>query len=76
MAYVIQTKFVGPTEVKGARIKAKHHSGSLTQSYNHAWDETENHQCCAELLAVKIGLTYKNIETGTLPDGSYAHFLY
>lgn len=76
MALVIQSKYIGPTVKKGARIKAKHENGNLSQAYNHAWDAAENHQCAAEMLAVKLGVVYKSIETGTLPDGSYAHFLF
>ena len=78
MAFIIQTKYLPPTDVKGARIKAKSHQkdGSVTQPYNLAWDGTENHQIVAELLAMKFGWEYTRIESGSLPDGSYAHVIF
>lgn len=76
MALVIQTKYTGPTDARGSKIKAKHSDGNLSQPYNHAWEPEENHQCAAEMLAVKLNIAYKQIQTGILPDGTYAHFLF
>ncbi len=78
MAFVIQTKILPPTDVKGTRVKAVSHQkhGSVTQPYNHAWDADENHQVVAELLAMKFGWSYTRIESGQLPNDSYAHIIF
>jgi hypothetical protein len=50
----IQTRYFGPTNFKGSRIKATCSGGSVTVGYDHALNITENHQAAAEKLVVKM----------------------
>jgi len=51
----ITTKYLGPTNVKGSRIKATAAAGSLTIHIDHALNIEANHTKAAELLAHKYG---------------------
>lgn len=68
----IQTRFLGPTDRRGARIKARAAAGSVILDWDHALDTFENHAAAALALASKYGWT-KQIELvgGGLFDGSY-----
>lgn len=50
----IVTKFIGPTNHRGSRIKATAAAGSVTVSYNHALNIEANHAKAAEALANKF----------------------
>lgn len=73
----IITKYMGPTNTKGARIKATCESGSLTISYDHDLDSDGNHRAAAEALCAKIGLVssltnmYTSLSQGHLPNGNH-----
>ena len=81
MNQAIVTKYLGPTNTKGSRIKATCYGGSLTVSYNHSLTDEENHILAAYELAVnkmkwKSWLRLKSIASGSLPDGkSCVHVL-
>jgi hypothetical protein len=48
----ISTKYLGPTNCKGARIKATSSSGnSKTMSYEHALNNRDNHIAACKALA-------------------------
>lgn len=49
----IQTKFLGPTNTKGARVKAFSVHGSVTIHWNYSKNVIENHIAAAEALAAK-----------------------
>jgi hypothetical protein len=49
----ITTKFLGPTNVRGSRIKATAQAGSLTLHWNHALNPDGNHTAAAKALAAK-----------------------
>lgn len=70
----IQTKFLGPTDIKGARIKAWAEGvGSVTISYPHECGEGEPaHRKAAEALCRKAGWRCDNLVAGGLPSGGYA----
>lgn len=51
----IETKYLGPTNNRGARIKASAQAGAVTVSYDHALSVVENHDAAALALAVKLG---------------------
>lgn len=51
----IQTKFMGPTDTKGARIKAKALAGQVTISWDHAQSVEANHARAAIALAKRMG---------------------
>ena len=49
----ITTKYLGPTNVKGSRIKASAARGSLTIHLDHALSIENNHAAAAKALASK-----------------------
>ena len=55
MYQAIITKYVGPTNHKGARVIARTGSGvKITVSWDHALDVPENHLAAARALAEKL----------------------
>lgn len=55
MRQSIQTHYIGPTDHRGSRVKAKTAGGlSLTQDWDDALDMDENHRRAAMALAVKL----------------------
>lgn len=72
----IQTKFLGPTNSRGSRIKATCAAGSRTVEYDHAMNVEENHCYAAQMLQEKLGwLSHGELAFGTLSDGSFVHVL-
>jgi len=71
----IHTKYFGPTDFKGSRIKAACQTKSITVPYDHALDSEEMHRSAAVKLCRKLGWHFKDLATGQLPDGSYCHVL-
>lgn len=59
----IQTKFIGPTNTKGSRIKAFNDFGSdqrsITISYDHSINSDQNHVEAARALLAKYGLDWE-----------------
>ncbi|MDK4729358.1 hypothetical protein [Rhizobium phaseoli] len=56
MAYqAITTKFFGPTNYRGSRVKATAEAGSITVSWDHALNSEQNHDAAAKALAEKFG---------------------
>ena len=51
----IITKYLGPTESRGARVKATAQAGSVTIHWDDALDIEENHDRAAMTLAHKLG---------------------
>ena len=51
----ILTKYIGPSNVRGSRIKATASAGSVTVGYNHALNTEDNHKAAAEALRDKFG---------------------
>jgi len=49
----IETRYLGPTNTKGSRIKASAWAGSVTVPYNHALNTEDNHRAAAMALAAK-----------------------
>lgn len=47
----IVTKFIGPTNHRGSRIKATAAAGSITVNWNYAHDVALNHALAAQALA-------------------------
>lgn len=74
----IQTKYFGPSNVKGSRIKAACAARSVVVGYDYALNSAGNHIAAAEKLIALLGWTgvaYGTLATGTLADGSYVHVL-
>jgi hypothetical protein len=55
MYQAISTKFLGPTNTRGARVKASAQAGSVTVLWDHALNVDDNHTVAARALAEKYG---------------------
>lgn len=51
----ITTKYIGPTNTKGSRIKATCQAKSITRSWDYALNADENHRAVAGELAQLVG---------------------
>ena len=71
MRMAIVTKFLPPTNHRGARIKAMSDAGSLTVSWDYEVGVPENHLRAAEALMQKLGWDWP-IVGGALPGSGYA----
>jgi hypothetical protein len=68
----IQTRYFGPTNTKGARIKAWAAAGSITISYPYELSGQAVHRKAAEALVKKLGWDeLANLLGGCLPNGDY-----
>lgn len=68
----IQTKFLGPTDTKGSRIKATCAAGSVTIGYPHELSADTAHWSAAKTLIIKLGwvdVEYGNWFQGGLVNG-------
>jgi hypothetical protein len=65
----IITKFIGPTNIKGARIKASASAGSVTIPFPYELNLYERHEKAARALLDKLGWDFE-LASGDLPDGS------
>jgi hypothetical protein len=64
----IVTKFLGPTDHRGSRVKATCQARSLTLSWDHRLNPSGNHLAAAKTLALNLGWGGRWIEGG-LPTG-------
>lgn len=55
MRQAITTKYLGPSNVKGSRIKASCQAGSLTLHWDDALNSEQNHITAARALADRLG---------------------
>ncbi|MGP1664345.1 MAG: hypothetical protein ACTS5I_00215 [Rhodanobacter sp.] len=69
----IQTRYLGPTNTRGSRVKAVCDAGSLIQSWNYSLDGPGNHRAVALALQAKLGWSEWALETGCLPGGDMCH---
>lgn len=65
----IVTKFISPTDTKGARIKASCDAGSITISYPYVNSEEACHALAAMALVRKLGWVPTNLNTGEHQNG-------
>ena len=75
MYQAIVTKFLGPSNVRGSRVKATAEAGSVTLSWNYRLDSTGNHCAAAQALADKMSWTgegYGRLVGGGLRRSGYA----
>lgn len=66
----VETKFLGPTDSRGSRVKAKAEAGSVTLSWDHALGLEENHDAAARALIVKLEWTEREWVRGSAQNGS------
>jgi hypothetical protein len=70
----IQTRYFGPTNTRGARIKATCETGSITISYPHELSGMACHALAANALVNKLGWTdshYGELLGGQLKNNDY-----
>lgn len=70
----IQTRYLCPTNSRGARIKATCAAGSITISYPHELSGQAVYRKAAEALVSKLGWNdphYGGLLGGCLPNGDY-----
>jgi len=66
MNRVIVTKFLGPTDRRGSRVKATSDVGSVTVEWSHTIDAEANHKTAALALASRHGWS-PNMTGGRMP---------
>lgn len=83
----IETKYLGPTNTLGSRIKASCERGSITVQWDYSLGVEDNHRAAAARLLAKFSQEdsakyggreshhWGEFVTGTLPDGRFAHVL-
>lgn len=71
----IQTKYIGPTNTKGSRIKAECQAKSIIVEWDYSLDIDENHTIAAKKLCELLEWDC-SMCSGQLKDGSFAHVLY
>lgn len=74
MRQAITTKFLGPTNARGSRIKATAGAGSLTVNWDHSKSLEDNHKEAAMALARKLDWRGSWIGGG-LPDAGFCFVL-
>ena len=67
----IETRYLGPTNTKGGRIKATAAAGSVTISYDHALNSDANHKAAADALIAKMGWTGTFAQGGNVKCDGY-----
>ena len=62
----IITKYLGPTTVRGSRVKAwtSYGKASVTLGFDHALSDNENHALAAKTLAAKLDWAGRWVEGG------------
>ncbi len=69
----IRTKYLAPTDHRGARIKAKCRAGSVTVSWDHSYNSPTNHERACLALRTKLGWLSGTWVYGVLDCQSYVH---
>lgn len=71
----IQTRYFGPTNVRGSRVKASAQAGSIMLDWDDALDSDANHCAAALALARKLNWTYGTWHGGGMPKGDGCVFV-
>lgn len=72
MRQAIQTKYFGPSNIHGARVRAYAAAGYKTIEWDHALNAEQNHERAASELAHKYGWDkFSRLIGGVISDGSY-----
>lgn len=67
----IETRYLGPTNTKGGRIKATAAAGSVTIGYDHALNTEGAHKAAALTLIDKMGWTGTFAQGGNAKGNGY-----
>jgi hypothetical protein len=76
MSQTIVTKFLGPTNYRGSRVKATAAAGSVTVEWNHGLCIEANHRTAALALASRHGWSPNMVGGRMPPPGSGYVFVY
>ena len=71
---MITTKFLGPTNHRGSRVKATGPLGSITISWDHALNISANHDAAARAYATKFDAHGEALRD--CPDGGGFVYVY
>ena len=74
MSYItqaIETRYFGPTNDRGGRIKATAWAGSVAMPYDYALNADQNHREAAILLATKYGWAGTFVQGGNAKGNGY-----
>lgn len=66
----IITKYIGPTNHRGSRIKAECEAGSITIPYDYGLDDVDLHLKAVNALIKKLDWNYNVLGHGSLPRKS------
>ena len=73
----IVTKYLGPTNFRGSRVKAACEAGTITMSWHSNLDTDDNHEKAARTLLHKLGWDDRSdIVGGTMPRNCSHHNCY
>lgn len=67
----IATKYLFPTNTKGARVKACAYGANITIPYDYALDVDRNHKAAADALIAKTGWTGAFAQGGNVTGTGY-----
>lgn len=65
----ITTKYIGPSNVKGSRVKATAAAGIVTLHWDNSLNSDDNHKMAAKALATKLGWDYGEWICGVTKEG-------
>lgn len=71
MYQAIQTKFLPPTNTRGARVSARADAGRIVIAWDHALGVYANHNAAAVALARRYGWP-EDMDGGSLPGAGFA----
>lgn len=71
----ITTRYFGPTNTKGSRIRVSCQAKTRFYPWNHALNQSANHMAAAKALATELGWNYGPWHGGELPDGKGSVFV-
>lgn len=63
----IETRYIGPTDHRGARVKALAEAGTVTVPWDDGLDSVDNHNAAARALVVKLGWADRTWYRGAVP---------
>jgi hypothetical protein len=69
MRQAIVTKYLGPTNHRGGRVKATADYGSAIVEWNHELNSFENHQAAVEAFCNKFGFPTYGYVAGSFDKG-------
>lgn len=71
MRQAIETRYLGPTDSKGARVVARAQAGRVTVAWDYAADTDANHEAAARKLAAKLGWGGRLVGGGNAKGDGY-----